>query len=146
MPATKLETSRIRYPALALLIGIGVAVGLAGTAVALDLQGYRVTRPGEVLFRHAARRAELAMLPESEVRAWCGAQRQQWPTHGISRNVYNGQQPGETFAWTMMTGAAAAFALDDAPARRAVIGNLTRWAKGDALSRFKRNPAAAMYY
>jgi poly(beta-D-mannuronate) lyase len=146
IPTTKRKTSRIRYPALALLIGIGVAAGLAGAAAALDLQGYRVTRPGEVLFRPAARRAELAALPESEVRAWCGAQRQQWPTHGLSRNVYNGQQPGETFAWTMMTGAAAAFALDDAAARRAVIGNLTRWAKGDALGRFKKDPAAAMYY
>jgi poly(beta-D-mannuronate) lyase len=146
MPTTKRAMSRIWHPALALLIGVGVAAGLAGAAAALDLQGYRVTRPGEVLFRPAARRAELAMLPESEVRAWCGAQRQQWPTHGISRNVYNGQQPGETFAWTMMTGAAAAFALDDAAARRAVIGNLTRWANGDALGRFKKDPAAAMYY
>jgi poly(beta-D-mannuronate) lyase len=146
LPTAKVETSRIWYLALALLIGIGVTAGLAGAALALDLHGYRVTRPGEVLFRHAARRADLAALPESEVRAWCGAPRQRWPTHGISRNVYNGQQPGETFAWTMMTGAAAAFALDDAAARRAVVGNLTRWAKGGALSRFKKDPAASMYY
>ena len=146
IPTTKVKSSRIWYQALALLIGIGVTAGPVGAAAALDLQEYRVTRPGEVLFRHAARRAVLAMLPENEVRAWCGAQRQQWPTHGISRNVYNGQQPGETFAWTMMTGAAAAFALDDAAARRAVIGNLTRWAKGHALGQFKKVPAASMYY
>ena len=73
-------------------------------------------------------------------------ERQEWPVHGISRNVYNGQQPGETFAWTMMRGAAEAFVLDDAVARRAVIDNLTRWAKGDALSQFKKRPAASMYY
>jgi hypothetical protein len=146
IPTTKVKPSRIWYQALALLIGIGVTAGLLGAAAALDLQEYRVTRPGEVLFRHAVRRAELATLPESEVQALCGAQRQQWPTHGISRNVYNGQQPGETFAWTMMTGAAAAFALDDIAARRAVISNLTRWANGDALGQFKKVPAASMYY
>jgi len=131
--------------ALAALIGIGITAALAAAA-AFDLERYRVTRPGEILFRHAARRAELSTLPDSELRALCGVPHQRWPTHGISRNVYNGQQPGETFAWTMMTGAAAAFALDDAAARRAVIGNLGRWAKGDALSRFKKNPAASMYY
>jgi poly(beta-D-mannuronate) lyase len=131
---------------LVVLSGIGIATGVAGATAPFDLERYRVTRPGEVLFRHDARGQELSTIPISELEAWCGTSRQQWPVHGISQNVYNGQQPGETFAWTMMRGAAAAFALDDAAARRAVIDNLTRWAKGDALSRFKKKPAASMYY
>jgi poly(beta-D-mannuronate) lyase len=138
--------ARWRGPALALLLVLGSAAAVNGAAAGLDLERYRVTRPGEVLFGHALRRAELATVPESELQALCGVQKERWPKHGVSRNVYNGQQPGETFAWTMMTGAAAAFALDDAAARRAVIGNLERWAKGNALSRFKKHPAATMYY
>jgi poly(beta-D-mannuronate) lyase len=130
---------------LAVLSGIGVVAGFAA-ATPLDLERYRVTQPGEVLVQRAAREQVLAALPRSEVEAWCGTSTRRWPVHGVSQNVYNGQQPGETFAWTMMTGAAAAFALDDAAARRGVIDNLTRWARANALSQFKKNPAASMYY
>jgi poly(beta-D-mannuronate) lyase len=135
-----------RWLAIAALLGVGIAPDLGGAAAGFDLERYRVTHPGEVLFRHALRRNQLATIPSRELQALCGVEREGWPKHGISRNVYNGQQPGETFAWTMMIGAAAAFALDDAAARRAVISNLRRWAKGDALSRFKKRPAATMYY
>ena len=134
------------WQGLVVLSGIGLATGFAGATAPLDLESYRVTQPGEVLFRHDARRQSLSVIPTDELENWCGTSRQQWPVHGISRNVYNGQQPGETFAWTMMSGAAAAFVLDDAAARRAVIDNLTRWAKGNALSQFKKKPAASMYY
>lgn len=48
---------------LAALIGIG-------NTAALDLERYRVTRPGEVLFRHAARHAELSAIPDSEREAF----------------------------------------------------------------------------
>lgn len=129
------------------LIGVGLAAAPGAATAGFDLERYRVTQPGEILFRHAAKRHALTTIPERELRALCGANRSTgWPKHGVSRNVYNGQQPGQTFAWTMMTGAAAAFALDDAAARRAVISNLTRWAQGNALSQFKKNPAASMYY
>lgn len=136
---------RICY-ALAALIGLATTTPSASATAPLDLASFRVTQPGEILFNRDARHRRLTMLPESEVRAWCGADRPSWPKHGVSRNVFDGQQPGETFAWTMMTGAAAAFGLDDAAARRAVISNLKRWAKGNALSQFKEDPAATMYY
>jgi hypothetical protein len=55
---------------LAALIGIGNTAALAGAAAALDLERYRVTRPGEVLFRHAARHAELSAIPDSEREAF----------------------------------------------------------------------------
>jgi poly(beta-D-mannuronate) lyase len=144
--ATLTKVSAHLWCLVAALISGGVAMPSAGATARLDLESFRVTRPGHVLFNHDARRRQLTMIPKSEVQAWCGANRQHWPKHGISRNVYNGQQPGETFAWTMMIGAAAALGLDDAAARRAVISNLKRWAKGNALSQFKKNPAATMYY
>jgi hypothetical protein len=51
---------------LAALIGIGNTAALAGAAGALDLERYGVTRPGEVLFRHAA----LSAIPDSEREAF----------------------------------------------------------------------------
>jgi poly(beta-D-mannuronate) lyase len=64
----------------------------------------------------------------------------------VVRNVYNGSQPGQNVVLTLMTGAAAAFGTNDAAARAAVVDNLGRWARGEALGKFKKNPAATMYY
>jgi poly(beta-D-mannuronate) lyase len=64
----------------------------------------------------------------------------------VVRNVYNGSQPGQNVVFTLMIGSAAAFGTDDAAARHAVIDNLVRWAEGDALGQFKKDPAATMYY
>jgi poly(beta-D-mannuronate) lyase len=129
---------------LVLLAGIGSAQPAAAGALALE--DYRVTRPGELLVDRAQRQAQLAAMPQSGRERLCGSARQSWPEHGVVRNVYNGSQPGQNVVFTLMIGSAAAFGTDDAAARHAVIDNLVRWAEGDALGQFKKDPAATMYY
>ena len=85
-------------------------------------------------------------MPQSQRERVCGAGRKGWPKHGVVQNVYDSKQPGEGFVLTMMIAAAAAFGTDDDAAAEAVVDNLRRWAEGDALSRFKGNAAASMYY
>jgi poly(beta-D-mannuronate) lyase len=125
---------------------LATAVALASAAAGQDLERFRVTRPDALLFDRASRAQILAAMPQSERERLCGADRQRWPQHGVVRNVYNGTQPGENVVLTLMTAAAAAFGTDDVAARAAVVDNLARWARGDALGKFKRDPAATMYY
>jgi poly(beta-D-mannuronate) lyase len=126
------------------LLGILCVSPCAAGAFVLD--EVRVTRPDALLFDRAQRHEALAAMPQSERERLCGVDRQKWPEHGVVRNVYNGSQPGQNVAMTLMTGAAAAFGTDDEAARRAVVDNLVRWAEGDALGQFKKNPEATMYY
>jgi len=130
--------------AVGMLLGVGWALPAAADPLALE--DYRVTRPGQLLADHAQHRAELAAMSPAERRRLCGSDRQNWPEHGVVRNVYNGSQPGQNVVYTFMVGAAAAFGTDDAAARAAVVDNLLRWADGDALGKFKKKPAATMYY
>jgi len=126
------------------LLAAGVA--LSALAEPPELETFQVTRPDALLFDRAARRSTLAAMPPSQRELMCGAGEGGWPRHGVVQNVYNGKQPGEGFALTMMVAAAAAFGTDDGAAAEAAVSNLRRWADGDALSRFKENPAASMYY
>ncbi|MEM7021194.1 MAG: alginate lyase family protein [Pseudomonadota bacterium] len=128
------------------LFGLALTGLLPSALAAIELDEIHVTRPGNLLFDHAQRRETLASMAPDERAHLCGSDRHGWPEHGVVRNVYNGKQPGENVAYTLMTGAAAAFGNDDDAARTAVIDNLRRWARGGALERFKRNPTATMYY
>ena len=126
------------------LLATGVA--LSAAAEPPELETFQVTRPDALLFDRAARREALAAMPQSQRELMCGAGEGGWPEHGVVQNVYNGKQPGEGFALTIMVAAAAAFGTDEGAAAEAAISNLRRWAEGDALSRFKENPAPSMYY
>lgn len=141
---------RSRAERFAGFLSLGVMLGMLcaspGAAGAFALEEAHVTRPDALLFDRAQRREALAAMPQSERQRLCGADRQTWPEHGVVHNVYNGSQPGQNVAFTLMTGAAAAFGTDDEAARRAVVDNLVRWAKGDALGKFKKDPEATMYY
>ena len=131
-------------------LALGVLMGVGWTPPALPgaplPEDYRVTRPGVLLVDPARREAELAAMTPGERERRCGSDRRNWPEHGVVRNVYNGSQPGQNVAFTLMTGSAAAFGTGDVAAREAVVDNLVRWAKGDALGRFKKEPTATMYY
>jgi poly(beta-D-mannuronate) lyase len=123
-----------------------VAPAMATTAVdGQDLARYRVTRPGEVLFDPAARSRVLAALSGERRRQWCGSPREHWRSHKAKTRLKTpadddeGQTDdrAEPFVWTIMTAAAVAFGEDDAAARRALIGNLHRWADGKALTKLQ---------
>jgi poly(beta-D-mannuronate) lyase len=125
---------------------IATSLALAAVAGPPDLEAYRVTRPDALLFDRGARREGLAAMSQRQRERLCGADRERWPKHGVVHNVYNGTQPGEEFTFTMMIAAAAAFGTGDAAAAEAVVGNLSRWAADDGLGKFKKEPAASMYY
>lgn len=125
---------------------LATSVALSAVAGTPELEAFLVTRPDALLFDRAARREALAAMPQSQREGLCGADREQWPKHGVVHNVYNGSQPGEEFVLTMMVAAAAAFGTDDAAAAEAVVSNLSRWAADDGLGSFKPEPAASMYY
>jgi poly(beta-D-mannuronate) lyase len=138
----------LRALAKRLACGALLATGLVLPAHAAppDLETFRVTRPDALLFDREARREALAAMPQGQRERVCGAGQGGWPKHGVVQNVYNGKQPGEGFALTMMVAGAAAFGMDDFAAAEAAVSNLRRWAEGDALSRFKEDPAPSMYY
>ncbi len=125
---------------------LAASLVLPAHAAPPDLETFRVTRPDALLFDREARRGALAAMPQGQRERLCGAEQSGWPKHGVVQMVYNGTQPGEGFALTMMVAAAAAFGTDDFAAAEAAVSNLRRWAEGDALSRFKENPAPSMYY
>ncbi len=123
-----------------------MSVALSAAAGPPDLEAFHVTRPDALLFDRAQRREALAAMPQSARERLCGTDRQGWPEHGVVHKVYNGKQPGQNVAMTLMTGAAAAFGTDDEAARAAVVDTLVHWAAGHALGTFKRKPEASMYY
>jgi poly(beta-D-mannuronate) lyase len=123
-----------------------MSVAWSAAAGPPDLETFHVTRPDALLFDRVQRRAALAAMAQSERERLCGTDRHGWPEHGVVHKVYNGKQPGQNVAMTLMTGAAAAFGTGDQAARAAVVDNLLRWAEGDALGTFKKKPEASMYY
>jgi poly(beta-D-mannuronate) lyase len=139
----------VRLVVFAILLWLfGQPVNIEATADASaseDLAPYRVTRPGEVLFDRTARAAVLAALAEDRRRAWCGPGRDRWRSHKAATRLRTPSadedertdERAEPFAWTIMNAAALAFGLDDAAAREALIGNLRRWAKGEALTKLQ---------
>jgi poly(beta-D-mannuronate) lyase len=124
---------------LAILWQLGAMPVAAGAPH--DLSGYRVTRPGEVLFDRAVRAAWLRGLPAEQRAAWCGPARHDWPSHKAKTRLktprHGTDGRSEPFAWTVMTAGAAAFGLDDPEARKALIANLRRWARGAALTKLQ---------
>lgn len=134
-----------------LLLGGATVLPAAGVP---DLERYRVTRPGEVLFDRSARLAVLEQMPIEQRRHFCGPEREYWPSHkAVTRvktpvSVIRGDRSdsrSEPFAWTVMTAAAAAFGLDDGLAREALIANLRRWARGKALTKLEDQDATTYY-
>jgi poly(beta-D-mannuronate) lyase len=120
------------------------APGPVRAAPPLPLEEYRVARKGEVLFEREARAAALAALSAADRRAWCGPTVERWRSHKAVTKIRTPDDEdirtddrSEPFAWTVMNAAAAAFGLDDGEARRALIGNLRRWAKGKALTKLQ---------
>jgi poly(beta-D-mannuronate) lyase len=128
---------------LAVLWQLGA--GAPGAASTPDLSSYRVTRAGEVLFDRPARAAWLATLPAAQRAAWCGPARDDWRSHKAKTRLETPQRDSgartdgrsQPYAWTVMTAAAAAFGVGDAEAREALIANLRRWARGEALTKLQ---------
>ena len=96
---------------------------------------YVVTRPATVLVDVAARRAVLQTWPEETRAALCGEARNNWPTHGLQRNITGDAQAAQTLALTMMEAAARYLAEADPGARDAIVDNLRRFAEGNGFSR-----------
>ena len=132
---------------LTIFCGVLWQLGAAAPAAAAerDLAGYQVTRPGEVLFERQLRAAWLAGLPAEQRVAWCGPARDEWRSHKAKTRLKTPSDDADEstdrrsapFAWTVMTTAAAAFGRGDAEAREALIGNLRRWARGEALTKLQ---------
>ena len=127
----------------ALLLQLGTTAPVAAGADH-DPRAYRVTRPGEVLFDRAARADLLAGLSPEQRRAWCGSPNESWRSHKAKTKLKTPaaadrqtDERSEPFAWTVMTAAAAAFGQGDPDARKALTGNLRRWARGEALTKLK---------
>jgi poly(beta-D-mannuronate) lyase len=127
----------------ALLLQLGTTAPAAATGKD-DLNAYRVTRPGEVLFDRAARAELLAGLPPERRSAWCGSATESWRSHKAKTKLktpsdadLQTDERSEPFAWTIMTAAAAAFGQGDPDAREALTGNLRRWARGEALTKLE---------
>lgn len=139
-----------------LLLGLSLLGGatMLQAAGVPDLERYRVTRPGEVLFDRAERRAVLEQMPIDQRRRYCGTAQESWPSHKAVTRVktpvtaVRGDRTdsrSEPFAWTVMTATAAAFGLDDGAARAAVIANLRRWARGKALTKLEDHDPSTYY-
>ncbi|MCB1884157.1 MAG: alginate lyase family protein [Geminicoccaceae bacterium] len=101
---------------------------------------------GGVLFDEGARRADLAGVAPALLAKLCGVPRGDWGTHGVVRNVEGGGQPGDTLARTLMEAGGAYLGRGDAGAREAILGNLDRWARGDALAGVKGGDRVNAYY
>lgn len=106
--------------------------------------------PGEVLFPSAGRLAELRAAPADRRFALCGARVEKWRSHGPVRTVdspdeYGGDLRGEPFAHTVMRAAAAGWGMEDAPAQKALVDLLDRWARHDALLEFDRDQSSNIY-
>lgn len=137
----------------ALLFGLFLVVpGAAAVPLppSAPLPEFGVTRPGEVLFERAVRHEVLASMDET-TRAWlCGPGEDPWGFHqGITtieaRAGYGGDARPEPFNWTVMLAAAAAFGMGDAEARRALVRNMRRWARGRSMTRVRGTDVASYY-
>jgi poly(beta-D-mannuronate) lyase len=118
----------------------------AAPASALAPSQFVVTLPGMVLVDPAVRRAELRELTEEQRAALCGAPRQNWPTHGVQRNITGDAQVAQTLALTMMQAAARYLAEGDPGARDSIIGNLRRLAEAGAFSRLEEPVTVNHFY
>jgi poly(beta-D-mannuronate) lyase len=116
-------------------LAAGPLAATTESASALAPSQLVVTRPGLVLVDTAARRAKLGELTDDERVLLCGAARQNWPTHGVQRNITGDAQVAQTLALTMMQAAARYLAERDEAARNAIVGNLRRLAGEGAFSR-----------
>ena len=112
-----------------------------------------VRRPGDVLLAdRAARRAVLRALPEAARQALCGEPPlERWPSYPAVKRVEAPDEGGpdersEPFALTVMDAAAVGFGLDDADARRALVGLLDRWAREGGLTRLDDGGGSNVYY
>jgi poly(beta-D-mannuronate) lyase len=123
----------VLLPAFAAVARVPVAGPIS--AVNLAPSQLVVNRPGMVLVDPAARRSVLEALPEDQRVGLCGSQRNNWPTHGIQRNISGESQVAQTLARTMMEAAARYLAEQDRDARDAIVANLRRFAREDAFSR-----------
>jgi poly(beta-D-mannuronate) lyase len=127
-----------------------IVLAAAGPTLEGPVAGAWVRRPGRVLLDAEARRAALRRLPLGGREALCGKPERRWPSHGVVRAVAPRDDGGpddrsEPFALTVMRASAAAFGLDDAAARRALLRLLDRWARGDGLARFDPGEANSYY-
>lgn len=106
-----------------------------------------VRRPGEVLLAdRAARGSTLRSLPEATRLALCGEPPERWPSLPAVKRVAAAEDGGpdersEPFALAVMAAAAAGFGLDDTGARRALVGQLDRWAREGGLARLDARTA-----
>ena len=104
-------------------------------AASMAASEFVVTRPGTVLVDVATRRAVLEAMPVESRDALCGAERSNWPTHGVQRNIAGDAQVAQTLALTMMQAGARYLAAGDPAARDAIASNLGRFAKETAFDR-----------
>jgi poly(beta-D-mannuronate) lyase len=98
-----------------------------------------------VLFARGARSAWLATLPAEQREVLCGKVADDWRSHKAKTRLKTPKRDAETrtdgrsapYAWTLMTAAAVAFGHGDPVARKALIDNLRRWARGEALTKLQ---------
>ncbi len=122
-------------PAAASTNGDATAAVLSIPAASMAASEFVVTRPGTVLVDVANRRAVLDAMPVESRDALCGAERDNWPTHGVQRNIAGDAQVAQTLALTMMQAGARYLATDDPMARDTIASNLGRFAEEAAFSR-----------
>lgn len=136
--------------ALGLLGACAAIGGTGGSAEQAWLASYRVTRPGEVLFRRLEREAELAAAPPAARARLCGSAPVAMaglmpPADFGAQRVAGTDIRLEPFAWALMRNTAAAFGTGEEKARAIVIGALDRWAQAGALARPADDEAATRY-
>jgi poly(beta-D-mannuronate) lyase len=126
----------------------GAFVPAAGpiSAVSLAPSQVVVNRPGVVLVDPAARRGVLEEMPEDQRVDLCGSQRNNWPRHGVQRNISGTSQVAQTLARTMMEAAARYVVAHDPGARDAIVSNLRRFAEADAFSRLVQPVTVNHFY
>ena len=122
-------------PAAASTNGDATAAARPIPAASMAASEFVVTRPGPVLVDVATRRAVLDAIPVESRDALCGAERSNWPTHGVQQNIAGDAQVAQTLALTMMQAGARYLAAADPTARDAIASNLGRFAEEAAFSR-----------
>lgn len=134
-----------RTPRRLLMASLLLAVASQPPAAASGL-----ARPGEVLFVREARQEWLQRQDPAERERLCGARVRKWPSYRARTTVrrvegYGGDEKTEPFAWMVMRAAADAFGTGDRAAEEALVGQLRRWARRRALTKFEREDPASWY-